>query len=121
MLDSVPVSVTFDPSHFVMTGDDIPELVRRWGDRIVHVHLKDAFGRPGIGRRRLPLLHARARGSVPWPEFIAALDEVGYEGPLSVEFEAYRYYEQVLGEDPEAAAVLARGQVAALLEEGATG
>jgi len=46
VLDAVPVSVTFDPSHFVMTGDPIPELIRRWGDRIVHFHLKDAFGRP---------------------------------------------------------------------------
>jgi len=36
---------------------------------------------------------------------------------MSVEFEAYRYYEQVLGGDPIAAARLARGQVAALLGE----
>ena len=120
VLDSVPVSVTFDPSHFVMTVDDIPELVRRWGDRIVHVHLKDAFGRPGMDGVDF-LFCMLGEGRVPWPELIAALDEVGYEGPLSVEFEAYRYYEQVLGEDPEAAAVLARGQIAALLEEGATG
>jgi sugar phosphate isomerase/epimerase len=56
-------------------------------------------------------------GKVPWPETFAALDQIGYRGPMSVEFEAYRYYEQVLASDPAAAARLARGQVAALLGE----
>jgi hypothetical protein len=36
---------------------------------------------------------------------------------MSVEFEAYRYYEQILGADPARAAALARGQVAALLAD----
>ena len=38
-LEEVPTKVNLDPSHFVMEGDDIPGIVRRWGDRIVHVHL----------------------------------------------------------------------------------
>lgn len=114
VLDAVPVSVTFDPSHFVMTGDDIPGLVRRWGDRIAHVHLKDAFGRQGRDGEDF-IFCLLGEGRVPWPEFFDALDEVGYAGPLSVEFEAYRYYAQVLGSDPEAAARLARAQVDALL------
>lgn len=117
VLDSVGVSVTFDPSHFVMTGDPIPELIERWGERIVHFHLKDAFGRPGIDGEDF-IFCMLGEGKVPWPETFAALDRVGYEGPLSVEFEAYAYYEQVLGSDPAAAARLARGQVAALLGEG---
>ena len=114
VLDSVPVSITFDPSHFVMTGDDIPGFVHRWGDRIVHVHMKDAFGRPGMDGEDF-IFCMLGEGNVPWPETFAALDRVGYEGALSVEFEAYRYYEQVLGSDPAAAAKLAREQVAALL------
>lgn len=114
VLDSVPVSVTFDPSHFVMSGDDIAELVRRWGDRIVHVHLKDAFGRPGMEGEDF-IFCQLGEGKVPWPELLRALDEVGYRGPLSVEYEAYGYFESVLGSDPEAAARLARDQVAALL------
>ena len=114
VLDAVPVSVTFDPSHFVMSGDNIPALVHRWGDRIAHVHLKDAFGSPGRDGEDF-IFCLLGEGGVPWAEFFAALDEIGYDGPLSVEFEAYRYYEQVLGEDPEAAARLARAQVDALL------
>ena len=60
------------------------------------------------------LVATLGEGVVPWPETLLALDEVGYDGALSVEFEAYRYYEQVLSSDPVEAAVLAREQVAAL-------
>lgn len=116
VLDAVPVSVCFDPSHFVMTGDAIPELIERWGGRIVHFHLKDAFGRPGIDGEDF-IFCLLGEGKVPWPEVFKALDRVGYDGALSVEFEAHRYYEQVLGSDPEAAARLCRTQVAALLGE----
>ncbi len=116
VLDAVPVSVTFDPSHFVMTGDPIPDLIERWGERIVHFHLKDAFGRPGMDGEDF-IFCMLGEGKVPWPETLAALDRINYVGPLSVEFEAYGYYEQVLGSDPAAAARLAREQVAALLGE----
>ncbi len=118
VLDAVPVSVCFDPSHFVMTGDDIPGLIERWGERIVNFHLKDAFGRPGMDGEDF-FFCMLGEGKVPWPEVFAALDRVGYDGALSVEFEAHRYYEQVLGSDPEAAALLCRTQVAALLGEAA--
>jgi len=114
VIDSVPVQVTFDPSHFVMTGDPIPELIERWGRRIVHVHLKDAFGRPGIEGEDF-IFCLLGEGDVPWPETFAALDGIGYEGALSVEFEAYRYYDQVLRRDPAAAARLSREQVSALM------
>ncbi len=115
VLEAVPVGVTLDPSHFVMTGDDVAALVREWGERIVNVHLKDAFGRPGFEGEDF-LFCLLGEGKVPWPQFFGALDEVGYSGPLSVEFEAYAYYQQVLGGDPAAAARLALGQAKVLLE-----
>jgi sugar phosphate isomerase/epimerase len=115
VLDAVPVFVTFDPSHFVMTGDPIPELIERWGERIVHFHLKDAFGRPGMEGEDF-IFCLLGEGNVPWPDTFRALEAVGYEGALSVEFEAYRYYEQVLKGDPGAAARLSREQVSALME-----
>lgn len=113
VLDAVPVGIAFDPSHFVMTSDDIPALICEWGERIVHVHLKDAFGRPGIEGEDFHFC-LLGDGRVPWPEFFEALDGIGYAGALCVEFEAYRYYEQVLGRDPDAAARLAFEQVRAL-------
>ena len=114
VLDAVAVGVTLDPSHFVMTGDDAADLVREWGERIVNVHLKDAFGRPGTEGEDF-IFCLLGEGRVRWPQFFAALDEIDYRGSLIVEFEAYAYYEQVLGGDPEAAARLAFGQVEALL------
>jgi sugar phosphate isomerase/epimerase len=114
VLEAVPVSVCFDPSHFVMTGDDVPALIDEWGERIVHFHLKDAFGRPGMEGDDFHFCML-GEGRVPWPDVLGALERIGYSGALSVEFEAYRYFEQVLGEDPEAAAKLARAQVAALI------
>ncbi len=116
VLDSVPVSVTFDPSHFVLSGDDIPALARRWGDRIVHVHLKDAFGRPGMDGEDF-IFCLLGEGRVPWTDLFDALDDSGFAGAMSVEFEAYRYYEQILGRDPGRAARLAREQVESLLAD----
>jgi sugar phosphate isomerase/epimerase len=43
-------------------------------------------------------------GRTDWSAFFSALSEVGYAGALSVEFESYRYYDQVLHGDPELAA-----------------
>lgn len=116
-LDAVPCAVTFDPSHFVVSGDDQPSLVREWGERIAHVHLKDAFGAQGMEGEDF-IFCMLGEGDVPWPEFFEALDEVGYDGVLSVEFEAYRYYESVLGSDPVAAARLGLEQAHALLGTG---
>ncbi|MGI9557520.1 MAG: sugar phosphate isomerase/epimerase family protein [Solirubrobacterales bacterium] len=114
-LAEIPCAVTFDPSHFAVTGDDQPALVREWGNRIAHVHLKDAFGTRGMEGEDFHFCML-GEGSVPWPEFFDALDEVNYSGPLSVEFEAYRYYESVLDSDPVAAARLGLEQARALLE-----
>lgn len=114
VLDAVPVAVAFDPSHFAVSGDDIPALVRSLGPRIAHVHLKDAFGAPGMEGEDFHFC-LLGEGRVPWPELFEALDEIGYVGALSVEFEAYRYYEQVLDSDPVAAARLALEQVRALV------
>ena len=113
VLAAVPVDVVMDPSHFVMPRDDIPGLVRAWGDRIAHVHLKDAFGSRGLEGEHFHFC-LLGEGGVPWSAFFAALDDVGYAGAMSVEFEAYRYYEQVLHSDPLAAARLALEQVRAL-------
>ena len=114
VLDAVPISVNFDPSHFVMTGDPIPELVERWGERIVHFHLKDAFGKQGMEGEDF-IFCLLGEGEVPWPETFQQLVDIEYTGALSVEFEAYRYYEQVLGRDPAAAARLSYEQARALI------
>jgi sugar phosphate isomerase/epimerase len=101
------LTINFDPSHFVLTGDDIPAAVRDWGDRIAHVHLKDAFGRPGReGEDFIFLLPGEGR--VPWPDFLRALDDVGYAGPMCVENEAFLLLRGPLRGDIRRSAELAR-------------
>jgi sugar phosphate isomerase/epimerase len=103
--DSPRLGINLDPSHGILVGNDIPWVVRQWGSRIRHIHLKDAVGRPGMFGETFifPLL---GEGQVPWADFFAALDDIDYRGHLSVEFESWDYYRQVLDSDPVAAARL---------------
>lgn len=89
----------FDPSHLIWQGVDPVEFIRRFPDRIYHVHMKDAIvaldGRTGILASHLGFGDPRrgwdfrslGHGSVKFGEIIRALNVAGYEGPLSVEWE----------------------------------
>ena len=88
-----------DPSHFIPQMLSPDEYVREFGDRVVHVHIKDAalrlngqrsvlgghlpFGHPGRGWD----FRSPGRGDVDFEALIRALNDVGYTGPLSVEWE----------------------------------
>jgi sugar phosphate isomerase/epimerase len=88
-LDSAPLAVNLDPSHFVLSGDDACDAVRAWGGRIAHVHLKDAFGVPGrAGEDFIYMLPGE--GAVPWQRLLEALDAIGYLGAMSVQDERSR-------------------------------
>ncbi|HLN29858.1 MAG TPA: sugar phosphate isomerase/epimerase [Gemmataceae bacterium] len=89
---------TFDPSHLYWQGIDPAEFLHRFPERIFHVHFKDAVitlnGRKGLLNSYLPSGNARrgwdfrspGRGSIDWEAVIRALNAIGYEGPLSVEW-----------------------------------
>ncbi len=89
----------FDPSHLIWQGVDPVEFIRAVPDRIYHVHMKDAIvkldGRSGILTSHLNFGDPRrgwdfrslGRGGVNFEEIIRALNEIGYDGPLSVEWE----------------------------------
>jgi sugar phosphate isomerase/epimerase len=89
----------FDPSHLLWQGVDPVEFLRAFADRIFHVHVKDAVvqlnGRSGVLASHLPFGDPRrgwdfrspGRGSVNFEEIIRALNQIKYEGPLSVEWE----------------------------------
>ncbi len=101
-LDAKVQKVNFDPSHGILYGNlDVGWVIRQWGSRIAHIHLKDAVGIPKLGQFVFPLL---GEGNVDWTDFAQALDAIKYDGFLSVEFESFGYYQKVLNNDPEAAA-----------------
>jgi sugar phosphate isomerase/epimerase len=72
--------------------------LRKFPDRIYHVHVKDASltlnGRSGLLNSYLPPgdprrgwdFRAPGRGGLDWEAIIRALNEIDYRGPLSVEF-----------------------------------
>lgn len=114
-LGSRGVAVNLDPANFVMvTGDDPVQAVYLLRDYIVHTHAKDGiklldrdpeiiYGirniedviQEGAAFREVPL----GQGSVPFPAYLAALEETGYKGYLTIERE--------VGEDPVADITLA--------------
>ncbi len=89
----------FDPSHFHWQGIDPVEFLRRFPERIYHVHVKDAMltlnGRTGLLNSYLPPgdprrgWHERSpgHGGIDWEAIIRALNEIGYDGPLAVEWQ----------------------------------
>ncbi len=89
----------FDPSHLIWQGVKPHLFLRDFGNRIYHVHMKDAAvtldGRSGILGSHLPFGDARrgwnfrslGHGDVDFEEIIRGLNDIGYDGPLSVEWE----------------------------------
>ncbi|MBR5411231.1 MAG: sugar phosphate isomerase/epimerase [Clostridia bacterium] len=105
-LHSTGVGVNLDPANLVMvTGDDPVAAVHNLKDYIVHTHAKDGVKLwdrdPELvyGIREDPLVTSPSfeevplgKGSVPFREYLAALEEIGYRGFLTIERE--------VGDDP---------------------
>lgn len=106
-LGSTGVAVNLDPANLLMvTGDDPVAAVHHLKKYIVHTHAKDGtrFGQNnpeeiyGVVKCEKIVKHYRemplGQGSVPFPTYLAALEEIGYRGFLTIERE--------VGEDPAA-------------------
>ncbi len=113
--DSPNLGVNFDPSHDTLKGNfDTGWLVRQWGkDNIKHIHLKDAVGVQALGLFLFPFL---GEGRVDWQGMFPALRAIGYEGFLSIEFESFTYYHNVLRGDVREAARRCYADARALLD-----
>jgi sugar phosphate isomerase/epimerase len=90
----------YDPSHLGYQGVDYIEFLYKFSDRIFHVHMKDVFwretpGTVGVFGGHLPFGDPRrywnfrslGHGCINFEEIIRALNAIGYQGPLSVEWE----------------------------------
>ena len=100
-LDGHPAfAFNYDPSHLAYQGVDYVAFVEKFADRIAHVHVKDVwwsdkpaaagvfgghteFGDP----RRFWDFRSPGRGKVDFEAVVRALNRIGYDGPLSVEWE----------------------------------
>jgi len=93
----------FDPSHLAYQGVDYVKFLHTFRDRIFHVHMKDVWWGQGDGTvgvfgghttfgdpRRYWDFRSLGRGEVNFERIIAALNDIRYAGPLSVEWEDSR-------------------------------
>lgn len=93
----------YDPSHLGYQFVDYVKFIRVFGKRIFHVHVKDAWWGHGDGTvgvfgghttfadpRRFWDFRSPGRGDIRFEDIIVALNDVGYTGPLSVEWEDSR-------------------------------
>jgi len=91
--------INFDPSHLNWQMLCPVQFVMAFGDRIYHMHVKDSYrnhdGRNGALGSHLPFGDLRrgwdfvspGHGNIPFERVFRALTAVGYQGPLSVEWE----------------------------------
>lgn len=90
----------FDPSHFGYQGVDYIALIREFGSRIRHCHVKDSWwssspseggvfgGHQEFGARgRHWDFRSPGRGRLDFESILRELNHIGYQGPLSVEWE----------------------------------
>ena len=106
------LGICYDPSHFVRLRIDHLRLLHEFSDRVHHVHLKDAeilpeklyesgilgesysrtygFGE-GWWRYTIP-----GEGVVDWQVVVRRLQEIGYDGVLSVELEDHHFWDTPL-------------------------
>ncbi len=93
----------YDPSHLGYQGVDYVGFIRAFPERIFHAHMKDAWWGHGDGSvgtfgghvsfgdaRRAWDFRSVGRGDINFEEIIVALNDVGYTGPLSIEWEDSR-------------------------------
>lgn len=113
--DHPRLGITMDPSHLFLHGNDIPYAIERLGNKIKHVHMKDAVGRPGvIGLDFMfPTLGA---GAIDWKAFFNTLDRINYTGAITGEYEQFKYMAHVRNNDPRYAAKITYEEMVALHE-----
>ncbi|UQN30446.1 sugar phosphate isomerase/epimerase family protein [Brachybacterium kimchii] len=118
----------WDPSHMAWQGIDTVEFISDFADRIYHVDCKDTRIRRASGRQGILGSHlawgdprrgwdfvSTGHGDIPWEDAFRALASIGYDGPISIEWEdagmdrlhgaseAVQYIRSLLWKLPEAA------------------
>ena len=77
------VQMNCDLGHLFCVGDDPADVLRTHADHIAHVHLED------IGKNRVHQHLTPGKGVIDFPEIFRALDEIHYDGWVTVELYPY--------------------------------
>lgn len=76
------VGLNFDVGHFWCVGEDVPQLIREMRRYIGHFHIEDIRNR--VHRHLIP-----GEGSVDFRSILMAMDDIGYDGFVTVELYPY--------------------------------
>ncbi len=92
VVSSKALGIEFDPSHLYWQGIDHMRALKEYANRVYHVHAKDVENLPEtryrIGANGLAFrFRMPGYGEINWPEFIAGLVEIGYDGGVAIEHE----------------------------------
>jgi sugar phosphate isomerase/epimerase len=87
--------LNYDPSHFILQFMDPASPLREFKDKLFHLHAKDVRIRTerlnDVGIFAFPLEWHQPRipgyGDIDWARFMAAVQDVGYDGPVCIEVE----------------------------------
>ena len=94
-ISSKHFGLNYDPSHFILQRMDPLSPLREFRKKLFHLHAKDVRIRretiDEVGVFALPLAWHQPRipgyGDIDWARFMAALMDVGYDGPVCIEVE----------------------------------
>lgn len=103
LMDSTRIGFCPDTAHLAAGGGDPAAVIRKYPDRIRHVHLKDFRADPF---QFLPL----GEGDLDFPDIIRAVKESGYDSWLMVELDNY-------AGDPRVAAEISKKYLDKLLAD----
>ncbi|MCZ7635542.1 MAG: sugar phosphate isomerase/epimerase [Verrucomicrobia bacterium] len=98
MFNDIPsdhFGLNYDPSHFILQFMDPAAPLNEFKSKLFHLHAKDVRIRwermNDVGIFAYPLEWHQPRipgyGDIDWARFMAAVQEVGYEGPVCIEVE----------------------------------
>lgn len=108
VIPSKHFGLTYDPSHLIRLGIDYLRVLSEFGERINHCHGKDTeilhddlyecgvmqktFGEKyafseGFWRYTIP-----GHGEVDWGKVAVRLEQIGYQGDVSIELEDHRFW-----------------------------
>jgi sugar phosphate isomerase/epimerase len=87
--------LNYDPSHFILQFMDPLSPLREFKSKLFHLHAKDVRIRTerinDVGVFAYPLEFHQPRipgfGDINWARYMAALYDIGYQGPVAIEVE----------------------------------
>jgi sugar phosphate isomerase/epimerase len=84
-IDAARLQLTIDVGHLHCLGElPIADHICQWGQRLVNVHIEDM--RHGVHEHLM-----FGEGEIDFPPVIAALAEIGYDGPVNVELSRHAH------------------------------